>query len=93
MKPLASERRRRFDAPVPSISFLIGENSLEQMAAAKIGPQSVGDPNLGVCNLPQQEVADAHLAARADEQIGIGLPRRVKELREFFFVEVCRPNA
>src|SRR5260370_16028126 len=38
----------------------------------EIGPKRLGDVNFRVGDLPQQEIADAHLAAGADDQIGIG---------------------
>src|SRR5262245_6362937 len=80
--------RRRLDAAVATVAFLIGDDGLEQMASPEIGPERLGDPDLGVCNLPEEEVADAHLAARPDEQVGIGLARRVEKLAEAALVEV-----
>src|SRR4051794_30965827 len=38
----------------------------------EIGPQRVGEVELAVGELPEQEVADPLLAAGADEQIGLG---------------------
>ena len=75
------DRRRRRDAAVAALALLIGEHGLEQVPAAEVGPQRVGDVDLGVGDLPQQVVADAHLAARADQQIGIGLAGGVEEAR------------
>ena len=63
------------------------------MAAAEVGPERVGDPDLGVRDLPEQEVADAHLAARADQQIGIGLAGGVEELAEAPLVEIVGRDA
>src|SRR6185503_8499593 len=49
----------------------IGER-LEVLTLAEIRPQRVGDVDLGVGELPEEEVADAHLAAGPDEQVRIG---------------------
>src|SRR5690348_5689193 len=46
-----------------------------QRARVEIGPQQVGVIKLGVGELPQQEVGDPLLAARADEQVGLGCVR------------------
>ena len=42
------------------------------LAHRKIGPALRGDPQLGIGDLPEQEIADPHFARRADEQIGVG---------------------
>ena len=57
-------------------------------ALAEVRPQRVGDPDLGVGDLPEQEVADAHLAAGADQQIGIGLAGGVEEAGEALLVDL-----
>src|SRR5690606_20832225 len=36
------------------------------------GPEGLGDVELGVGDLPEEEVRHAHLAAGADQQVGIG---------------------
>src|SRR2546423_523375 len=80
--------RRRLDAAVPAVALLVGDDGFEQMAAAEVGPQRLGDPDFGVRNLPQQEIADAHLAARPNQQIGIRLAGRIQELAEAPLVEL-----
>ncbi len=50
----------------------------------------VGHPQFGVADLPQQEVADPHLAGGADQQIGIGHAGRVEVVRDARFVDVFR---
>src|SRR6187399_2847593 len=42
-----------------------------EMRDRKIRPQHLADIQLGVCKIPQQEIADAMIAAGADEQIGV----------------------
>src|SRR5262245_52887261 len=46
------------DAAESPIPFLVREHSFEKMATAEIRPQRVGHPDLGVGDLPEQEVAD-----------------------------------
>src|SRR6184192_1998165 len=89
----AESNWRRLDAAVPPVALLIGEDRFEQMAAAKVGPQRFGDPDLGIRDLPQQEIADAHLAARPDQQIRIGLSRGVEEFAELPLVQIVRADA
>src|SRR5262245_46270467 len=48
----------------------VGDRPVE-IGGAEIRPQDRRDPQLGVGNLPQQEVRDAHLAAGADQEIGV----------------------
>src|SRR5262245_56813061 len=84
---------RCLESAVAAVALLIGEHGLEQMAAAEIGPQRFGDPDLGVRDLPEQDVADAHLAARPDQQIRIGLPGGVEEVAEATLVEIIGTHA
>src|SRR6266850_1535664 len=84
---------RRLDAAVAAVALLVGDDGFEQMAAAEVGPERLGDPDLGIRDLPQQEVAHAHLAARANQQIGIRLPRRVEEVAEAPLVEIVGVDA
>src|SRR5262245_22940397 len=53
--------------PEPAVAFLVVRHGLVEMAAAEIRPQRVRDPHLGVGELPEHEVGDAHLTAGADE--------------------------
>src|ERR1043166_3300930 len=45
-----------------------GQGSLE-MRRREIGPQHVGEPQLGIGGLPQQEVRQPQLARGADQQV------------------------
>src|SRR5690606_5200166 len=49
---------------------LVGLDGLGQVLPAEVRPAHVGHPELRIRRLPQQEVADALLAAGADQQIG-----------------------
>ena len=63
------------------------------MRDVEIRPQRVAEIQLGVSEVPQQEIADAMIAAGADEEVGI---RRLAELqlaREALLVDVLGGNA
>src|SRR4029450_6332554 len=45
---------------------------LLQMVLAEIRPQRVDEHQLGIGTLPEQEIADALLAAGADQQVRVG---------------------
>src|SRR5688500_11132532 len=85
--------RRRGDAAVAALALLIREHGVEQVTPPEVGPQRVGDVDLGVGNLPQQVVAHAHFTARADHQVRVGLPGGVEKAREAGLVEVLGPHA
>ena len=68
-----------------------------ELGFAEIGPEGGGDDEFGVGDLPEEKIADAHFAAGADEQIGIGNVSGVKVLGENLFgdvggVEVAGPD-
>src|SRR6476619_2021101 len=54
----------------------------------EVRPELVGEDELRVGELPQQEVRDAQLAARADEQIRVGKRRRVEVRGEHVLVDL-----
>jgi hypothetical protein len=65
-------RGRRLDAAEAAVALRIGGQRGVDLGGAEVGPQAVGEEQLRVGRLPEQEVADAHLAAGADEQVGVG---------------------
>src|SRR6185436_9135102 len=71
-----------------AIALLVRKDTFEKMAAAEVRPQRVSDPDFSVGDLPEQEIADAHLAARANQQIGIRLPRGVKQAGKAILVQI-----
>src|SRR6266404_3215137 len=71
--------------PVPPIIFL--ERGVK-LRLAKIRPERRRDEQLGVRNLPEQEIADAHLAAGAYQQVRIREASSVKVLGEYLFGDV-----
>src|SRR5208283_2002473 len=54
------------DAAVAALAALEVSDGLEQMNAPEVRTEPLGDKDLGVGNLPQQEVRDAELARGAD---------------------------
>jgi hypothetical protein len=66
---------RQAEAPLPARE--IAQRSLE-FGLVEIGPERVAEIELGVGQVPEQEIADALLAARADEEIGF---RRAGQLQ------------
>src|ERR1035437_8553831 len=59
------------------------------MPARKVGPASIRDPNLRISDLPQKEIAQAHLSAGADEQVGIGKAAGVEMVGDDLFRYCC----
>jgi hypothetical protein len=55
------------DAPVAPLALLIVNQSREEVSLAEVRPQRLSYVYLGVRDLPEQEVADAHLAACPDQ--------------------------
>src|SRR5262245_8383359 len=58
-------------APEAAFALLVVLERAEQLRLAEVRPQGLGHVQLGVGDLPQEEVGDAHFAAGADEQVGI----------------------
>src|SRR6185312_44950 len=52
---------RILEAAKAALALLVGGNRFEQMRAAEVGPEAIGDEDFGVGNLPEQEVRDALL--------------------------------
>src|SRR5260370_15708195 len=63
---------------VAALTLLKFLDGLEQMGAAEIRPEGLGNVDFGVRRLPEQEVAQAHLAAGADHQIKFAEVARLK---------------
>ena len=66
------------DAAEAAVAPLELEQGVVQLPAAEVRPEHGRDHELGVGQLPEQEVADALFARRADEQVGIGACRRCR---------------
>src|SRR5262245_55180090 len=57
------------EAPLPVLKM---GQCLEEVTFPKVGPQGLGEIDLGVCALPEEEVRDTHLAAGPNEEVRIG---------------------
>src|SRR5688572_9053189 len=60
------------DAAETPLATLEIQNRFVQVALAEIGPQHRRDVQLGVRDLPEQEVRESLLAGGANQQVGIG---------------------
>src|SRR5712691_1954939 len=74
----------------------IGERAIE-LERTEVRPHGRGDPQLGVGDLPQEEVRYPHLAAGPDEQVRIGDPVGVERaahvlLGDLRGAELARPH-
>src|SRR4029078_7716992 len=75
--PRSRALRRRIiriagEATIAPFALLVFLDAFQQMYSAKFGPKGGSHVNICVCQLPQQEIAQAHLAAGAYYQIWIG---------------------
>lgn len=66
------------EATESALAMLVGVDGLEQVKAVEVGPEAVGDEDLGVGDLPEEEVGDALLAGGADDEVGVGHVRGVE---------------
>ena len=60
------------EATEASFAALVGGDGFKEMETVEVGPETVGDEDLGVGDLPEEEVGDALLAGGTNNQIGIG---------------------
>src|SRR5262245_87542 len=68
-----------------AFALLEGSDGRVQRGSVEVGPQQIGEIQLRVSQLPQQEIADALLAAGADEQIGLRREAHRQMRREIGF--------
>src|SRR5438132_9413865 len=66
---------------------------LEQLLAPEVGPAYRCRIVLGIRRLPQEKVAEAHLATRADHQVELGQTRGVQVLVDQLLGNVFGSNA
>ena len=62
----------------------------EELRAAKIRPQRLGDDELGIGNLPKQKIAHPQFTARSDQLIRIGIMMGVKVLGDELLIDLAR---
>ncbi len=75
------------EAAEAAFAALVVGDGFEEMDAAEVGPEAVGDEDLGVGDLPEEEVGDALLAGGADDEVGVGHVRGVEGAGDAGLVE------
>src|SRR5262245_14381988 len=64
-----------------------------ERVGTEVGPQAVGEHELRVGRLPDEEVADPLLAAGPDDEVGVGQAARVQGLADRPLVDVLGRDA
>ena len=78
-------RSGRSETSKPAVAAGVFLDGLAQMRFAEIGPERGRDDKFGVGDLPEEEVAQAHFATGANEQIGVGQVAGVEVLGDDLF--------
>ena len=78
--------RASMDGAEPPFSFLEIDQSLDEVQAPEIRPENRSDPDLGIGDLPEQEIGNPKLTARPDKEVGIGDSGRIQTPGEGLFV-------
>src|SRR3954453_16291504 len=76
-----------------ALAALVLAHRLEQVLPAEVGPQDLGEDELAVRRLPQQEVRDARLTRRANDDVGVGHRRLVEVLVDQLLVDLVGADA
>src|SRR5918992_4869645 len=66
------------------------DERLPQVAFAEVGPERVDEDELRIGELPEEEVGNAQLAGRANEEIRLGHLRRIQPRSDRVLVDVAR---
>src|SRR5881227_2054714 len=66
------------DPAEPPLPTLVVEDGLEQVAPRDVGPEDRRDVQLGVGELPQQEIGEPAFTGRPDQQVRVAPGRRVE---------------
>src|SRR5579863_23884 len=61
----------RAHEPETAFALLVARDGRVEVRRAEIGPENVGEVQLGIGEPVEKEVRNAALAARADDQIGV----------------------
>jgi hypothetical protein len=70
----------RLDPTITAIAALERTQRLVKLMAIEIGPEDLRKVNFGIGHLPQQKIAQAHLATGANQQVGIASPKFIDML-------------
>jgi hypothetical protein len=77
----------RASAPEPAVAAGELEEGGVEGVRPEVGPERVGGEQLGVRGLPDEEVREALLAARPDDEVRIGQAARVQRVRDRLLVD------
>src|SRR5580692_2065269 len=66
------------------------DHGFVQMPAAHVGPQHLGEDELAVGDLPQQEIGDTRLSRGTDDQVGIGHVGEIEVTADGLLVHLVR---
>ena len=80
------------DPSKPAFPLLIALQNLVKLILAKVRPIGRGDINFSIGNLPQQEIADAHLPTGSDQKVRIRYVSGIKVLSDSIRVNRIRVN-
>src|ERR1700732_4140591 len=72
----------------PPLALAVVDEGLGEMVATEVGPERRGDVDFGVGELPEEEVAQAHFAAGADEEVGVGIVAGIEMMIENLLVDL-----
>src|SRR6267154_6614358 len=75
------------DSAVSSIPFPEIFDGFEEVFPGEIGPELGSDVHLGVGELPEEKIREAHFAGGADEEVGVGVVAGVEMFAEHGGVE------
>src|SRR5581483_2565743 len=91
--PRAASGASVSSAAEPTAPPGVGEERLAELIGAEVGPQRLHEDELGVRQLPEQEVRDPKLAGCPDEQVGVGQLGCVQLACESVLVHLARLDA
>src|SRR5579884_2183448 len=77
------------EAPIPGLK---GRDRLEEMDLLEVRPVDVGEVQLRVGDLPQEEVAEPLLAPGADQEIRVGQIRRKEKPTQHLLGDILRAH-
>src|SRR5690349_12466966 len=69
------------------------DDSLQKFPLCKVRPQDISHPDLAIRDLPKQKIAQPHLAAGANQQVGIRQIAGVEVAAETLFGDGLRIKA
>src|SRR3990172_2263078 len=76
------------DAPETAVAVLVVEDGLVELAPAEVGPEHRRHEELGVRELPEEEIGDPLLAGGPDQEVGVGAVAREELAAEGALVDL-----